>query len=221
MESLAIGESRALWETPLISFGSEDMTGVVYSHSDALVIRAIIANYDVARILVDYGSSVNVLFHEALNRMQLKEVQVEVVVTALFGFASHAIHPVRQITLPLTLGNESSHRIGMTMFLVVDVPSAYNIFLSRPFLSAFMVMASPYYQKLKFPIGRMVGEVQGDQKAARGCYVEMVKEDQKKVYTKGIEVDVSTVCEVQVLDDVTPKRTAIEEGELINISKRR
>ncbi|XP_073133898.1 uncharacterized protein [Henckelia pumila] len=47
---------------PTLSFGPEDLKGVSSNHNDALVIRAIVANYDVAPIFVDLGSSVNVLF---------------------------------------------------------------------------------------------------------------------------------------------------------------
>lgn len=47
--------------------------GVIFSHTDALVIRAIIANYEVAQVLVDSGSSINVLFQEAFNCMQPEE----------------------------------------------------------------------------------------------------------------------------------------------------
>lgn len=94
MESLAIGESRAVREAPLLIFGPEDMTGVVYPHSDSLVIRATIANYDIAQVLVDSRSSVNVLFQEALNCMQLEEVRVEPIVTTLLGLVGHVVHPV-------------------------------------------------------------------------------------------------------------------------------
>lgn len=47
---------------PIILFGPEDILEVVELHNDALVIRAMEANYEVARIFVDSRSSVNVLF---------------------------------------------------------------------------------------------------------------------------------------------------------------
>ncbi|XP_073152934.1 uncharacterized protein [Henckelia pumila] len=46
-----------------LSFGPEDLKGVSSNHNDALVIRVMVANYDVTRIFVDSGSSVNVLFY--------------------------------------------------------------------------------------------------------------------------------------------------------------
>ncbi|XP_073132167.1 uncharacterized protein [Henckelia pumila] len=90
---------------PTISFGPGDLKGLSdTTHNDALVIRALVANYDVAQIFVDSGSSVNVLFQETINQMDLGEYKVEPVVTSLFGFTGHAIRPTRLINLPLTLG---------------------------------------------------------------------------------------------------------------------
>ncbi|XP_075488006.1 uncharacterized protein LOC142527165 [Primulina tabacum] len=58
---------------PVISFGPEDLRGVSLPHNDALVIQARVANYDVLRVFVDNGSSVNVIFKEALVQMDLHE----------------------------------------------------------------------------------------------------------------------------------------------------
>lgn len=46
----------------MLGFGLEDLRGIVTPHNDALVIRAIIVNYEIARVFIDVGSSFNVLF---------------------------------------------------------------------------------------------------------------------------------------------------------------
>lgn len=160
------------------------------------------------------------LFQEAFNCMQLEEARIEEVAMTLFGFAGHIIYPVWQITLPLTLGDEPSQRTNMTPFLVVDAPSTYNIILGHSFLSTFMDVASPYYQKIKFPIGCLVGEVRGDQKVARGCYVEMVNEDQKRVRVQGkaVGAPAPAIFEVHVLEEMTPRISTLKEGELMEIA---
>lgn len=56
-------------EDPIISFIPEDLEGVATPHDNALVIRATISNYYVARVFIDSGSSVNIFFKEALDRM--------------------------------------------------------------------------------------------------------------------------------------------------------
>ncbi|XP_022868017.1 uncharacterized protein LOC111387674 [Olea europaea var. sylvestris] len=44
-----------------ITFGARDLEGVSYPHDDALVVSAIVANFEVKRILVDNGSAANIL----------------------------------------------------------------------------------------------------------------------------------------------------------------
>lgn len=68
----------------------------------------------------------------------------------------------------------------LTIFSIVVAPSAYNIILGRLALNSFLGVISPYHQKIKFPIGNVVGEVRGDQQAAHKCYVKMTQMDQKK-----------------------------------------
>ncbi|XP_073119997.1 uncharacterized protein [Henckelia pumila] len=136
---------------PTLSFGPEDLKGVANNHNDALVIRAMVANYDVARIFMDSGSSVNVLFQEAINQMDLGQYRIEPVVTSLFGFTSHAIRPVGLVYLPLTLGKGNGRKTRIVSFIIVDAQSAYNAILGRPAMTTFMAVASALHQKIKFP----------------------------------------------------------------------
>ncbi|XP_075524561.1 uncharacterized protein LOC142556963 [Primulina tabacum] len=163
----------------VISFGPEDLRGVSLPHNDALVIQARVANYDVLRVFVDNGSSVNVIFKEALVQMDLHEYPLEVVATALFGFAGHAVYPKGEITLPLTLGSGDFRKTVMTVFTIVDAPSSYNVILGRPAMNEMRAVASTYQQKIKFPIRGQVGEVKGDQPSSRKCYGETIRVDQK------------------------------------------
>ncbi|XP_073153066.1 uncharacterized protein [Henckelia pumila] len=55
MENFEISKDLNLPQDPIISFGPKDLRGVVAPHNDALVVTVTIANYDVARIIVDIG----------------------------------------------------------------------------------------------------------------------------------------------------------------------
>ncbi|XP_075524495.1 uncharacterized protein LOC142556884 [Primulina tabacum] len=81
-----------------------DREGFNLPHNDALVIQARVANYDIMRVFLDSGSSVNVIFKEAFAQMDLQGYQLEIVETSLFGFAGHALYPEEEVVLPLTLG---------------------------------------------------------------------------------------------------------------------
>ncbi|XP_075507473.1 uncharacterized protein LOC142544296 [Primulina tabacum] len=113
----------------VISFGPEDLKGVNLPHNDSLVIQARVANYDILRVFIDSGSSVNVIFKDAFVQMDLQGYHLEAVETALFGFAGHVVYPEEEIVLPLTLGSQDLKKTMMTSFTVVDSPSSYNIIL--------------------------------------------------------------------------------------------
>ncbi|KAL0445719.1 UNVERIFIED_CONTAM: hypothetical protein Slati_1699800 [Sesamum latifolium] len=93
-------------DAPLIQFGRAEKSGPQTMHNDALVITAILANYEVGRIFIDFGSSADILFEEAYDQMQLGEVSLEKVNTSLYGFAEEVVHPRGMVSLPLTMGEE-------------------------------------------------------------------------------------------------------------------
>ncbi|KAL0402219.1 UNVERIFIED_CONTAM: hypothetical protein Slati_4251800 [Sesamum latifolium] len=84
------------------------------------------------------------------------------------------------VSLPLAMGRGTTRKTCLLKFLMVDVPSAYNVILGRPTLNTFQVVVSTYHMKIKFPILGGVGEVQGDPLQSRECYVEAVRKGQKR-----------------------------------------
>ncbi|XP_075497452.1 uncharacterized protein LOC142534465 [Primulina tabacum] len=156
-------------QDPIISFGSEDLRGIVHAHNDALVVTATIANYDVVRIFIDNGSSVNILFKRTMDQMKVEGFEFELVSTPLYGFAGQVIQPLGQIVLPLSVGSDPQRITMMITFAVVDTPSLYNRILGRPVIKDFGSVASTCHQKLKFPVRKVVGVLCGDQEVARRC----------------------------------------------------
>ncbi|KAL0440598.1 UNVERIFIED_CONTAM: hypothetical protein Slati_2542800 [Sesamum latifolium] len=167
-------------DVPLIQFGRAERSGPKTSHNDALVITALLANYEVGCIFKNSGSSADILFGEAYDQMQLGDSPLEKVNTSLYGFAGEVVHPRGMVSLPLTWGAGVVRRTCMLKFLVVDVPSAYNVILGRPTLNAFQAMISTYHIKIKFSTPSRIGEVQGDPLQSRKCYVEAVRKGQKR-----------------------------------------
>ncbi|KAL0361192.1 UNVERIFIED_CONTAM: hypothetical protein Sradi_3803700 [Sesamum radiatum] len=60
------------------------------------------------------------------------------------------------------MGRGTARKTYLLKFLVVDVPSAYNVILGRPTLNTFQAVISTYHMKIKFPTPGGIGEVQGD-----------------------------------------------------------
>ncbi|XP_075473370.1 uncharacterized protein LOC142504379 [Primulina tabacum] len=200
----------------VISFGPEDLIGVNLPHSDTLVIQARVANYDILRVFVDSGSSVNVIFKDVFAQMDLQGFHLEAVETALFGFAGHVVYPEGEIVLPLTLGSQDLKKTVMTSFTVVDSPSSYNIILGRPAMNELRAVASTYHLKIKFHVGARVGEVRGDQPSSRKCYVEAVRVDQSKTKREGKKERMDEVGG-RVVEKGEVHFVAEEEQEMIEI----
>ncbi|KAL0412134.1 UNVERIFIED_CONTAM: hypothetical protein Slati_3803100 [Sesamum latifolium] len=70
----------------------EERNGPRTSGNNALVIRALLVNYEIERVLIDSGSSANILFGEAYDQMRLGDVSLEAVDTSLYGFAGEVVH---------------------------------------------------------------------------------------------------------------------------------
>ena len=58
-------------ETMDITFTEEDAKQVHHPHNDALLITMVIGNMNVHRVLVDNGSSVNILMYSTYEKMGL------------------------------------------------------------------------------------------------------------------------------------------------------
>ncbi|XP_009387477.2 uncharacterized protein LOC103974387 [Musa acuminata AAA Group] len=94
--------------------------------------------------------------------------------TALTGFTGYSISPLRTTVLPTTLGEEPRMKIVMTTFMVVDLPSAYNVILGRSTLNMIQAMVSTYHKTIKFPTSARIGEAWSDPRELRQCYLTTV-----------------------------------------------
>ncbi|KAL0404343.1 UNVERIFIED_CONTAM: hypothetical protein Sradi_2075100 [Sesamum radiatum] len=123
---------EAVEDALVIRFRRAERSGPQTIHNDALVIKATKTNYEVGRIFIDSGSSADILFGEAYNQIQLGDVSLEKVNTSLYGFAGEVVHPRSMISLPLMMGTGTMRKTCLLKFLMVDVPSAYNVILGNP-----------------------------------------------------------------------------------------
>ena len=95
----------------------------------------------------------------------------------LVGFEGMRIYPLGAVTLPITIDDYPQQITKDVTFLVFDYTFAYNAILGQPTLNSWKSMTSIYHLMIKFPTKYGVGEVRGDQMAARECYIAMLEMD--------------------------------------------
>ena len=126
-----------------ITFTEEDAKTVRFPHHDPLVIETPIANKVVARVLIDNGSSVNLLFKEAFTAIGLTDRDLSPSGSQLTGFNGTTLIPMGKVRLPVTLCPDTPQStFKYCTFVVVDCPTAYNAILDRPALVDFGAVTS-------------------------------------------------------------------------------
>ncbi|XP_058202886.1 uncharacterized protein LOC131317344 [Rhododendron vialii] len=170
----AQASSRRKRKIPII-FSEEDIKGVRIPHDDPLVITIVRANYITRRVLIDSGSSVDILYLHAYDQLKVGRERLRPMTSPSVGFAGTPVYPAGQIALPITIGGEGSQITRIVDFIVVDCPSAYNAILGRTTLNKIGAIISTYHLMIKFPTSEGVACVRGDQKAARECYVTSLR----------------------------------------------
>ena len=189
-----------------ITFLDSDLKGCQHPHDDPLVIRAVVANKTILRVLVDNGSLADIIFASAFNKMAIEREKLEPANTHLRGFSREKVLPLGSIQLVLTLGDPPCQATTTVRFLVVDAPSADNMLLGRPSLNAIKAIPSAYHMMIKFLTTSGVGMVRGDQRMARECYSTSMKQ---KV------VDNIYLNELEMRDEVNTRPEPSEELEPI------
>ncbi|KAK3037261.1 hypothetical protein RJ639_029673 [Escallonia herrerae] len=154
-----------------ITFSDEDSKDIQTPHDDPLVITVRAGNFDVKRVLIDNGSSAEILFYDVFKKMNIPTDRLQKMDTPLYGFSNHPVVAEGIIALPVAIGTPPAQANFILDFVVVKVPSAYNAILGRPALNQLQAVVSTYHLKMKFPTEHGIGEVKGDQTIARQCYV--------------------------------------------------
>ncbi|XP_043705525.1 uncharacterized protein LOC122655393 [Telopea speciosissima] len=119
-----------------ITFSDEDLADIQSPHDDALVIKMVIANCTVGRIRVDNGSSADILYYDAFEKMLLKPEMLKRVESPLYGFNGAPIQVEGSIELLVIMGTEPKLSTVMMNFLVVKVNFTHNGILGQPGLNA-------------------------------------------------------------------------------------
>ena len=85
------------------TFSDSDMEGCQHPHDDTLVIRVVVANKTVHRVLINNGSSTNIIFASVFDNIGIGREKLELVNAHLLGFSGEKVLPLGLVQLVLTL----------------------------------------------------------------------------------------------------------------------
>ena len=136
----------------------------------ALVVDPIVYNFRLTKVLMDGGSSLNIIYEDTLKCMNLLESQLD-----YNRVKFHGIVPGKQaksmgsIKLGVTFGPETNYRSEFLRFEVVPFKSAYHAIFGRPGFAKFMARPCYIYSKLKLLGPNGIITVDGNFKKAKEC----------------------------------------------------
>ncbi|XP_050240982.1 uncharacterized protein LOC126689855 [Quercus robur] len=198
-------------DNPVIGFLEDDARRLHYPHDDALVVSLQIGDYNMHRVLVDNGNSAGILYYPTFQQMRIDRERLTPTNAPFMGFRRTKVFPLGAITLSMKAGDYPQQITKEVTFLVVDCSFAYNAILRRPTLNSWKAVTSTYHLMIKFSTKYGVGELRGNQIAARKCYIamlEMENQQQKMCIEKqrALAESVEELEEVR-LDDTRHERT--------------
>ena len=123
-------------DNPVIGFTEEDARLLHHPHDDALVVSIRVRDYNTYKVLVDNGSSTDILYYPAFQQMRIERERLIPTNAPLVGFGGRRVYPMGAVTLPVTVRDYHQQLTKDVTFLVVDYSSAYNAILGRPALNS-------------------------------------------------------------------------------------
>ena len=145
-------------DNSIIGFWEEDARHLHHPHDDALIVSIRVEDYNTYRVLVDNGSSADILYYPAFQQMRIDRDRLIPTNAPLVGFGGTKMYPLGTVTLPVTIGNYPQQITRDVTFLIFDYSSAYNAIIGRPTLNSWKAITSTYHLMVKFPTEYRVGE---------------------------------------------------------------
>jgi len=181
--------------------------------NDPVVISVVTAGRKVHRVLVDQGSSADVMFWSTFSKLRLSPDLLRPYTGCLYVFADNQAEVRGYLELRTTFTDGTTSRTESIRYLVVNANSTYNILLGRLALNRLNAVASTRHMKMKLPdLSGKVIVIKSDQEEARKCYENSLKTKRGVFMVFKRPPSSDTAMEVEPLNEATPTESTPGEA---------
>ncbi|KAK1621335.1 hypothetical protein QYE76_026852 [Lolium multiflorum] len=206
------------WSEKACTFDRSDHPAVIPKECYALVVSPRIDGYDFSKCLMDGGASLNIMYLETLEKMNLTKEQLKHSTTEFHGVVpGKKANSLGSIKLPVAFGDVNNYREEMITFEVVPFKSSYHVIFGRPTYHKFHARACYIYNKLKIPGPNGMITVSGDYKKARDCeegeaaFAEsVISGEELRGYRAAVDPTEMQTTKKQISEQKTSFKAAIE-----------
>jgi hypothetical protein len=194
------------WSEYAITFSREDHPNRIPNPGQyPLVVDPVIGKARFSKVLMDGGSSLNILYAHTLLGIGLDQLRPST--TSFHGVApGKRVRPLGQIDLPVWFGTPSNFCKEMLTFEVVGFRCAYHAILGRPCYTKFMAIPNYTYLKMKMSGPNGVITVGSSIEHAFDCDVECVE------HTEALALDEALVTTLEKMVNEDLDSTAKHAG---------
>ena len=165
------------WSDKAITFDRDDHPDYIPNPGRyPLVVDPVIESTRLTKVLMDGGSSLNIIYAETLELMEISKSRVRAGAAPFHGITpGKRVQPLGQIDLSVCFGTPTNFRNEVLTFEVVRFRGAYHAVLGRPCYAKFMAIPNYTYLKLKMPGPKGVITVGPTYRHAYECDIECVE----------------------------------------------
>jgi len=160
-----------------IAFAEEEIPVEGRGHNKALHVSVRCMDHVVAKVLINNGSSLNVMPKTTLEKLPFSASRLKPSSMVVRAFDGTQWEVMGEIDIPIQIGPHTCN----VVFQVMDINPVYSCLLGRPWIHALGVVPSTLHQKLKFAVGGLLVIVSGEEDMLVSCpssapYVEAAEE---------------------------------------------
>jgi hypothetical protein len=188
------------WSDKPITFNQGDHPDYVPSPGwYPLVVDPVIGNARLTKVLMDGGSSLNIIYAETLGLLEIDLSMIRAGAAPFHGIVpGKRVLPLGQLDLPVCFGTPSNFRRETLTFEVVGFRGTYHTVLGRPCYAKFMAVPNYTYLKLKMPGPNGTITVGSTYRHTYECDVECVE------YAEAIAESEALIADLDCLSKEAP-----------------